>query len=92
MRDAPSAEQSTTTFKAVAPVGEQMSRSFTRPTPRAFRGWYAHRIEQSLKLGAAMTLTRSEHYRQRTTLAVTGQVQLGRETSSAASQSLIFGV
>jgi hypothetical protein len=89
--DAPPAEQSPTPLEAVASVGEQVGGPLARPAGCALRTWYAHRVEQFLKLGAAVALTGSHDHRERATFAVTGEVDLGRKASPAASQSLVFG-
>src|SRR5215210_180749 len=90
--DAAPAQQLSTALVAVAPVGEQMGGAFARSARRAFRAWYAHRVEEFLKPGAPMTLAGGEHHGQRPTLAVAGEVQLGGESSPAAPQSLVRGV
>jgi hypothetical protein len=56
------------------------------------RTWYAHRVQQSFELGATVALTGGEYYGERATLAVAGEVDLGREAPSALSQSLVFRV
>jgi hypothetical protein len=90
--DAAPAQQLATTLKAVAPVGDNMMRALARPARATCGARHTYLIEKSLKLRAAVALSGCHDYRERAALAVAGEVHLGGESASAASQSLIFGV
>jgi hypothetical protein len=90
--DVPPAQQLATTLEAVASVGDHMMRSLPRPARRTCGGCSPYFIEKSLKLRAAVALSGSHDHRERTALAVAGEVHLGGESAIAAPQSLIFGV
>jgi hypothetical protein len=92
MGDAAPAQQLATTLKAVAPVADHMMRSLARPARGTCGACHPYPIQKSLKLRAAVALYGSHDHQERTTLGVTGEVYLGGESASAASQSLVFVV
>jgi hypothetical protein len=73
---------------AVAPVGGQMVRALAGPAPPT-RPWHPDRIQQPLQLGALVPLPGGQQHRQRPATAVAGQVDLGRQPASTASQRLV---
>jgi hypothetical protein len=91
VRDPPAAQQLPTARIAVAFVGNETIWSRPGTSPSA-RSWDANPIQDRRQLRAVMTLSCRNDHRERSPLPITGHMELGRQPSPAAPESLVARV
>jgi hypothetical protein len=89
--DLPPAEQASTARIAIALVGDDAIWAPPR-APASARSRNADSLQDRLQLGTVMSLSWRDHHRKRASLAVAGQVELGRQPAAAAAEPLVGGV
>lgn len=88
MRDLPRPQEPPTAEIAVAFVRNHSVGPGAGSSPSA-GAWNPNAVEHRRQLGAIMALSRRNHDRERASLAVTGEMELGGESTAAASQALV---
>lgn len=82
------AQHAPTARIAIALVGDEPKRAGAWPSSST-RAWDANAVQYRPQLRAVMALAWCDDDRERPSLAVAGEVQLGRQPSTAPSQSLV---
>lgn len=83
--DAPPPQDLAAPLVAVSFVGEQMVRSLPGASDSCLSR-HPNRIQDRLKLGAVVPLTRRQHHHQEQSAPVTGRMQLGYQPNPAAPE------
>jgi hypothetical protein len=91
VRDVSATEQPTAARVAVAFVGDEAIRPRARASPST-GPWYPDAVQHRSQLRTVVPLARRDHDRERSALAIAGQMKLGRQPSAAAAKPLIGGM